>query len=827
LSILQDLRFAARLLWKTPGFMAVAVLTLALGIGANTAVFSVLDPLLLRKLPVRNPDELVWVHYGGTLGTSESSEMKDFQLYRSHNAVFSGVCGFSSIEPYDIDHDGRIAAARRMVVSGDYFTVLGVRALRGRLLVRDDETSGSGIPVVLNFDYWKREFGADPRIVGKTLQLGKVVYTIAGVTPPEFLGTVVGDAPDIYLPPWDITRNPAHDTSQIASRGIPGWNGMLKVLGRLKPGVTIDQAHASLEPLFQEMVRQSGLVPEEQRQAMAWLLVTPAGRGLSELRERFSLPARILMAVVGVVLLIACSNVANLLLSRGFARAREITVRMALGAGRQRLVRQFLTESALLAAMGAAAGLLVGAWTSRILVSSLATDRLPIVLESGVNIRVALFTALVLTACVFLCGLAPALSATRGDLAGRLKIQRAGLGRSFSRSRLGKTLVAIQVALSVTLLIGGGLLLHSLAKLSGVDTGFNRDQVLAVTFIGQEPSYIDPQVASFHRRLLDRAEHLPGVRSAVLSLTAPFSGRHLGINVTSDDFTVPPGDEPRVFLDEVTPGYFALMGIPLLAGRDFTAHDDANSPRVAVINQTMARHYFGGSSPLGKRFRFVEGKFPPMEIVGVVADFKYDDLRKRADDSVYTSWQQMRATSRRIAGTLNIRFDGKMKQPLTASLRSLIPELDSTVAAASIKTLGESIDESLQQDRLISSLCGAFAILALALTCVGLYGTLSASVAQRTNEIGVRMALGARAADVVAMILREGMALVLAGGAIGVAGALVLTRAVSALLYGITATDPATFAGVVLLLTATALATCYAPARRASRMDPMAALRDE
>jgi predicted permease len=807
----QDVRFGLRMLAKNPGFTAVAVLTLALGIGANAAIFSILDPLLLRKLPVQNPDELVLVHSAGSMESVDGSETSAFVLYRDNNNVFSNVIADGGMTEYQITLNGHTSAAQGDAVSGSFFPVLGVRPFAGRLLAPDDDHNSSGNPVVvLSFDYWKSMFGADPSAIGKTIPILNVPYTIVGVTPPEFFGVKVGNAPDFYLP-----------------LGNPPKAAWVNVLVRLKPGVSIAQAQAGLEPLFKQVVAQSNVPVIEQSGGMARLVLTPAARGLSDLREKFSLPARILMAVVGLVLLIACSNVANLLFARGAARRKEITVRLALGAGRWRLVRQLLTESTLLVVLGAAVGLLVANWASNWLLASLSTAHLHVALTAGLSGRVLLFTAAVLLLTVLLCGLTPALSSTRAHLGQDLKVQ-AGPSTTSSRSRTGRLIIVAQVALSMTILAGAGLLLHSLFNLETFNVGFNRDNVLAITFNGAAAGRTADQASTFYERLVEQARNFPGVRSAGFSSYSQTSGM-MGINVVLEGRPASPGQESHVFFNYVTPQYFETLGIPLLRGRDFTSQDNGNAPYVAVINETMARHYFGDQSPLGKRFNLVGGiTWPLMEIVGVVADSKYNDLREQTPDFVYANRTQMQAfrPSPRVAGVLDVRVNGNPKF-LIGPLRDAIHSFDSTVKITSVKTLREQIDESLHQDRLIAALCGIFSLLALTLTCIGLYGTLSFSVARRTNEIGIRMALGARPRDIFRLVIGQGMRMVTAGLVLGAAGALASASVLSGLLFGVKGADPVTFAGVSLLLIAAAILACYLPARRAMRVDPLVALRYE
>jgi putative ABC transport system permease protein len=796
----QDLPHAWRGLARNPVFTLTAVLTLALGIGANTAIFSVLDTLLLRKLPVPQPDQLVLPRAAGTLQSLNAWEWEAYEAFRDHNQVFSGVLAFSRASVSEMVRAGRASRAQVEFVSPNYFMMLGVRPLVGLL------SSQQGTPVVfLGFDYWKREFQSSPAAIGKSVRLGDRSYTIAGVAPPGFFGAAVGSVPDVYVP------------FDSASRSADWVN----ILGRLKPGVTLAQAQQRLEPLFQEIVRQSSVPAVEKRQAMARLVLEPAANGVSGIREQYSLPVRIAMLFVGFVLLIGCCNVANLLLARGIARERESAIRLALGAGRWRLIRQFVTESALLSIIGTAAGFLAGRWTYALLVAFLSTGRKPILLNSGLTNHVVLFIAAVSAFSLLCCGLLPALSATRLTSG-----QHIHLGRPSplsSRSPLGKFLVVAQVALSTTALICSSLLMHSLIRLETFDVGFDRDHVLAVSLGGHRAGETPAEVAHFFQALSDGVKALPEVRNASLSMLSPVAGREIGINVAVEGYQTAPGEETHVFISQVTPGYFQTLGIPLLWGRDFDAHDTPTSPRVAVINRAMAHHFFGGANPVGKRFTFVEGLHVPMEIIGVVADSTYNDLRETTPDFVYLGQQ----TARPIAGVLHVRFIGSGSRPLAVKVTSLIASLDSSVSIAGIRTLREQIDESLHEDRLTSVVGASFSLLALVLTCVGLYGLLSFSVARRSGEIGIRMALGAQRGAVVRLVLREVIALVMAGIAVGLPMSMAASRSISGMLFGLSAGDPFAVVLSIAVLVAVALVAGYLPARRAAHIDPMAALRFE
>ena len=800
-ALAPDLRQALRGLRNHPGATGVAILLLALGIGANTAIFSILDPLLLRKLPVQRPDELIRIGAAGSLGPMEISELSALPIYRDKNQVFSGVFAFAPPQNYEIVQNNQPATAKEEIVSGNYFTVLGVRPFAGRLFTEDDEYGGP--VVVLSFDYWKRAYHSDRAIVGKTLPLNNILYTITGIAPPGFFGMEVGKSPDLYLP---LTQTgPTH----------AAWG---QIFGRLKPDVSLPQAQTTLASLFQEVVRNSSLPKVEINEWMARLDLTNASRGLSELRTQFSLPVRILMAVVGLILLIACANVANLMLSRGIARRRELSLKQALGAGRWRLARQLLIESILLVTLGTAVGLLVGQWTSRALVAAISSGRLPVVMAAGINGRVLGFAVAVLGLTVLLCGLLPALSATRLELVNDLKVQEAEWAGP-RRSRLGNLLIVGQVALSVTVLAGASLLLHSLINLETFDPGFDRDHVLLVSMNAHD-ALRSANLAAFDEQLEQRIKRLPRVRSVSWSGFPPISGSEVGINITVEGYTLRPGEIAHALFLGISPRYFQTLGIPLLQGRDFTPQDMQFPARVVIINRTMASRFFGNASPLGKHLRMVEGNRPPVEIIGVVADSKYNDLREKPSDFFYIP------ASFFMGHTLEIRGSGNPRA-LAASLPGLIRSLNSTMTVTSVKTMREEVDESLRLDRLIATLCGAFGLLALTITCAGLYGTLSFRVVRRTREIGIRMALGAHPRDIFRLVVSQGIFLTFVGAMIGAAGATAATFLLRNQLFGVKQLDPATIVAVPALLLIAAIVACYVPARQAASVEPMRALRME
>jgi putative ABC transport system permease protein len=807
----QDVKYGVRTLGKNPGFTATAVITLALAIGANTAVFSVVDPLLLRKLPVERPDELVLVGSAGTLHEETISEYSTYEIYREKADVLSGVFGcnplgdFHTVNDTSFDTDGEF-------VTGSYFAVLGVRPFRGRMIAPDDDLGSNGIRVaVLSYDFWRKAYGGNDDVIGRTIPIRNLSYTVIGVTPPEFFGIEVGRSPDFYIPLATST----------SLTGRPPDEKWLKVIGRMKRGVSIERASAGLEPFFAEAKRLSKLPKIEIQQDFLRVVLTPMGHGLGEARQRYSTPGKILITVVVFLLLIGCANVANLMLARAATRTKEFTVRLALGSGRARLIRQLLVESTLVTVAGTIVATVAAIWVSRILYSSLSTTHYPLELKTGLDGRVFGFTAGIAVLATILSGLAPAFFSTRQDLAHDLRVQSSSSGQSLSKSRLSRALVITQVAICISVLTAAGLLAHSLANLETMNVGFDRDRVLGVTFTSGAKQLSGEQLRTFNSELLTRTNSLPGVRSVAVASFSPVSGALFGVNVQVEGRVAESSGRSHIFFSSVSPGYFTTMGIPMLAGRDFTERDTPGVGSVAIINETMARHYFGSANPLGERLKFVEGSHQPMEIVGVAADSKYNDLRESTPDFLYVP-----ATINRYLRTLVIRTNQNAKS-IEAPMRDVVRSLNSTVEIESIATMREQIDESLHQDRLVAALSGGFSLLALALTAVGLFGVLQFSVARRTSEIGVRMALGARPADIFRLIVGNGMALVVIGLTIGAGGAVAAGRLLRGMLFGVKGFDPLAMGSVVVVLGVAAFLACYLPARRASRVDPMRALRSE
>jgi putative ABC transport system permease protein len=828
----QDLRYGLRMLQGNPGFAAVAVFSLALGIGANTAIFSLMDAVLLKMLPVKNPEQLFFLERAGVRREdNEDSGLSYafFEQLRSHRDAITAVCATIGGSRVNVMVDGQAEVAQAQEVSGGFFATLGVNGLLGRTLTDDDDKIPGGHPVaVISYNYWQRRFARDPAIVGKSVSVNGHPFTIIGVTPSDFFGVTVGESPDLWAP--------AMMHAQLYPRDTIEWylnNSSLDLLGRLKPEVTEQQARAVLTGILQQtLVARSGAqLSTERRQALLRQSVAlkPASQGLSNLRKRFSKPLATLMAAVGLILLIACANVANLLLARAIARRKEIAVRLALGAGRLRLTRQLITESMLLALMGGALGLVFAWWGIGFLLALMGSGRNPVVFKLALDMRVLGFTAgaSLLTGVLF--GLAPAWSATRLDLTPALKDSARGTGGV--RLWLGKSLVALQVALSLLLLIGAGLFARSLAKVKGLDAGFNREKVLLVSTDPQMIGYRGRQIVDLYQRILERIKAIPGVHNASLSRDGLLSGSGgmssvfvQGRAPRREDNMLTPDQTGLQWLCSVGPEFFETAGMTILRGRGLTKEDDENAPRVAVINETFARYFFGNENPMGRRFGMGSESSEQMEIVGVVRDAKYNSLREPALRTYYIPYGQFPHSWRET--TFQIRTEGDPTR-IIAAVRQVAQEINANLPLYNIKTLAAQVDESLVQERAIGTVSSFFGLLALLLAAVGLYGIMAYSVSRRTQEIGIRMALGSQRGDVFRMVLSQGMKLVLIGMVLGLAASFAATRLVASYLFGITPTDPVTFVGVQILLLMVTLLACLVPAWRATRVDPLVALRAE
>jgi predicted permease len=815
----QDLRFGMRLLLKNPGFTAVAVLSLALGIGANTAIFSLVDAVLLKLLPVRNPEQLVALDSFSQRGEHRNFSHPLFEQLRARTSVFSGlfaaVDGTSRMEMDGPESGGQTEQAEVQLVSGEYFQVLGVNAVVGRMLTaEDDQTPGAHPVAVLSYGFWQRRFAGDAAIIGKSITLKGQPFTVIGVTPLAFFGEAVGRAPDVWAP---LMMEPplGRGVTRLNSANV-GW---LRIMGRLKPGVSEQQAQAALTLLLEQLKAEQSDVGQSARN-IARIEVFPGRQGLAEFRNQFAKPLRILMAVVGLVLLIACANVANLLLARATARQKEVAVRLAIGAGRFRLIRQFLTESLLLAAAGGALGLLFAWWGSRVLLVLGSSGAAPLPIDVELNARILGFTFAVSLLTALLFGLAPALIVTRQEVNSALK----ATASARPRLSLSRPLVVAQVALSLLLLTGAGLFVQTLRNLRTLDLGFAAEQIVQARVNPQVSGYKPEQLPELYRRLLERLNSAPGVRSASLAASGFRTGRSRTCCIAVEGYTHRADEDREIQILSVTPGYFQTLGLPLLAGRDFAPSEVSNNkpgefPKIAVINETMARRYFGQASPLGRRFGWGDKEVKyDTEIIGVVRDANYGNLRDRTRPLIYFPDQGSSLIVVRAAADATA---------LLTTIRQAIQAVDKNLEITSIRTVPQLLEQALVQERLLAKLAGFFSLLALLLACIGLYGVMSYDVARRTHEIGIRMALGAQGGHVLRMVLRETLWLVASGLVIGLGAALATLKLIESLLFGLRPTDPLTLALATLLLLAVAALAGWLPARRAARVDPMLALRHE
>jgi len=836
-NLFKDIRYGFRGLLKRKAFAAVAVLTLALGIGANTAIFTLVNAVLLKKLPVSNPQELVLFSDMTGEGTSVEDTPRSgkwsrfsyasYKYFRDHNDSFQDIAalrsGVTRLSVRQTDAQANAAArSSGQLVSGNYFSLLGVQAMRGRVLTPEDDKPGAEPAAVINHRYWEKELNSDPSVVGKRFIINGTSFTIVGVTSPEFFGERVRRPPDFWLPlalqPQVELRNSFLDNTQVY------W---LMVIGRLKPGVTMAQAQGSVNVQLQQFLTdQAGSELTDQRklriQNTNVELVDGSG-GISGLRVLYSKPLHMLMAIVGMVLFIACANVGSLLLSRAASRKAEISLRMALGATRLRIVRQLLTESMLLALIGGVCGVLLAQWGVTVLVNLVASQA---PLDTRADAGILTFTVGVSVLAGLLFGLVPAIQASRTDLASAMK-EKTRTMRGFGRVSLSAVLVVLQVAISMVLLTGAGLFARSLAKLQSEDVGFDRANMLLVGIDPRLAGYKPIELASLYQQVLERVSTVANVQSVSMATYSPLSGSQRSSSIVISGSTNDQDSEPVVDDMLIGPNYARTLGIPLLRGREIEIRDTASGPRVAVVNQTFVEKYFKDQNPIGRTFTFDDetDNGAPLEIVGVIGDVKSADTRKPATPSVFRPILQIQDQS---AYTVNIqiRTNGD-PAAVTAPVRQMINQIDDKLPIYGVTTMHEQIAERHNQDRLSAQLVSFFGALALILACIGLYGVMAHGVARRTNEIGIRMALGAKGGNIAWMVLRETLVLVAVGLAIGVPAALLSARLIATQLFGLSPTDPLTLIAAAVVLTVVALLAGYVPARRASRVDPLTALRYE
>jgi predicted permease len=816
----QDLSYALRGLRKNPVFTATAVLSLALGIGANTAIFSLIDALLLRSLPVRAPQELVQLTMLGRTGQPhESFSYPLVQALAAHSEIFSGLCGFSATSTFTVGAPGSLEPTPGAWVTGEYYETLGIFPAAGRLLTRDDDRPGAVPVAVITDGYWKRKFGRDPGAIGQPILIAGKPVIIAGVTPAGFKGANVGEAADLTLPLGVIRQLQSGENSEYALDTSSWW---LRVLARPHPGISQAELNARLRVIWPRIVESVVNDPGSRRRVEGSTLEnTAGGSGWTDLRRQFRQPLLVLMAVVGLLLLIACANVANLLLARATARQKEIAVRLAIGAGRARIVRQLLTESAVLSFFGAAAALALAWFGGRFLITELSSGQArALTLDVSPNWHVLAVTSVAAIVAGFVFGIVPALRGTNAGPAAAFKDQTAG-----SRYGLARLLVISQVSLSFLLLIGAGLFVRTLQNLRHLDPGFQRNGVLLAHVDGTQVGYSGARLAEFYLDLLQKVQPLPGVTAASFSLITPLSGG--GISQSMKVNGQPTGQE-EIYFNAISPRYFETMGTPVLLGREFTVRDSARAPLVGIVNETFAKHYLHEGSPIGQRLTlatqtgtgFLNQEF---DVVGMVRDAVYESLREAPPPTVYVPLiQRIRGG---IGVTLEVRASGSLAQVASALRKTLQPSFPNT--PVEVQAFTAQVEQMLVEERLMASLAAAFGILGLALAAIGLYGLLAYKTARRTSEIGIRMALGARRSEVLRLVIEDAFSMLCLGVAGGLAAAWAASRFVSSMLFGLTATDPSTIGIAVAVLGAAGLLAGFLPAWRASHLDPMAALRHE
>jgi predicted permease len=817
----QDVSYAVRLMRKSPGFTAVVVVSLALGIGANTAIFSVMDAVVLKSLPVMHPEQLYLLQPAGAKGDGAFS-YPGFEVVRRENQVFSETFNFSEGEQWNVIALGQAELMSGALVTGNYFTGLGVGPLAGRVLDPADDRESASLAAVISYRCWQRRFGLDVAAIGSAITVNGAPATIVGIAPTEFSGLAVGYPIDVWLPMAAQPRV-APRVALLASSDTWWLLGM----GRLKPGISEAQARAGMA-VVTPMVRRAMRISEQSAQdRFARIDLLSGASGLSPLRDELTQPLRILMIIAGLVLLIACANVANLLLSRANARRREMAIRLAIGGGRARLVQQLLIESLLLATMAGLAGLVLAWWSERALVGLLAGQRAGFALTVALDGRVFAFATVVSVLTGVLFGLAPALRATRLDPGGALREHpRSASG---GRQSLSKALIVFQVALSLLLLAGAGLFLRTLQNLRHIHLGFTPDHVLLMTLEPGAAGYTDARLMTLYQQVLDRLTATPGVRSASLLRFGLLNSGYSGRNVFIPGYAPVANGDRSVAFSLIAPRFFETMGMPL-AGREFGPGETASSPRVAIVNEKFARFYFGTDAVIGKRLSFRQQAPDDYEIVGVVPDAKYFRLRTESPRTVYVPFTQSQEPGR-VASTLErmtaVIRTAASPASMAGAVQRAVQAVASDVPIRNVITQEQQIDVALSRERLLATLSTLFGGLALLLACLGLYGVMSYAVVRRTTEIGIRMALGARRRTVIGMVLRECAWLVLAGIAIGVAAATAMARLVESQLFALRPTDPLTLASAAIVLATAAALAGFIPARRASRVDPLIALRYE
>jgi predicted permease len=841
-TLLQDVRFALRQFARNPLFTLIAVLSLALGIGANTAIFSVMNAALLKALPVRNPSELVILtdpnrRGGGTgleTGVRSVLSYPEFAQLRDGTATMSGLCaaevGLNRWQVRIADSSQEEAPGK--LVSENYFSVLGVEPAIGRFFAQEEATGPGKDPyTVISYAYWQRRFGGNPGVLGTPVNLYGTTLTIIGVAAPGFRGETVGEDPDIWLPMMmEPMAKPGRDLLHEDLSKEMAKAMWLHVFGRLKPGVTLAKAQAEIDVLFRGIIETgypSTLPPEQRKEVLdQHIVVRDARTGAFIGRDVLSRQLLVLLGAACLVLLIACANVANLLLARAAGRAKEVGIRLSIGASRSRLIRQFLTESLLLSGLSGAVGLLAASAGSRVLIVLLSGPTTPLTLSAGLDLGVLAFTVGVTVLTGTLFGLAPAIQGTRISLSDSLKEAGRGVTSSGRRLTFQKWLVIAQVALSLLLVVGAGLFLRTLWNLQAVQLGYPKDNLLLVRVNGLTAGYKDLRLAGLYRDIADRLRTLPNVHAVAYSGNGVFNGSDSGDEIEVEGFTPTTDDDRGAAFDRISPAYFSTLGVPLLLGREFSLQDTTSSSPVCVINQAFAKRFFAGRNPIGRHITQVFGyQKLTIEIVGVAKNARDHSLREDVPERFYVPMEQALGG---IPSSMyfEIRAAGEPEQMLN-TVRKTILNINENLPITAASSLGELIDESNAPTRMIAQLCTIFGGIALLLAAIGLYGVLSYGVERRTNEIGIRMALGADTARVIGMILRETSVMVAIGISAGVIASTAATRLIASQLYGLHVFDLPTVSVAIFVLCTVAGVAGYVPAMRAARVNPVNALRHE
>ena len=825
---LADLRYALRLLCRSPLFTCAVTASLALGLGANTVIFNLLDQVLLRPLPVKDPGQLVLLDApgpnSGMFNGDRSRRLFSYPEYRSlrdRGRMFDGLIARFPVG-VNFSYEGPAEAAAGELVSGNFFDVLGIRPALGRLLSPQDDLIKGAHPVaVMSYGFWMRRFGGDPAVVGKTVRVNSTPMTVIGVLPSGFFGVYVGRAPDLYVP------------MMMKAQMTPTWDMLedrtahwLHILGRVQNRAAAEVAVQVLyKPELEADITAMGSEPSpgfRQRFLEKKLLLQPASSGVPTFREEAGVPLWLLMAMVGLVLLIACANVANLMMARALGRRKEVAVRLAMGARRWDVVRQLLVESLLVSLLGAIAGIGLAAWTASLLVHNLPGDEGVNAITSDLDLRALAFAFALSLISVIIFGLLPAIRSTRPKIRPTLANQGTQLTGSLGHIRARRAFVIAQMALSLLLITGAGLFVRSLVNLRQMDPGFRTQGLVLFTIDASRNGYSQSRIRQLYATVRERIAAVPGVSAAALGDMIPLNGDHNQSNIGVTGTQAKQGEVASAYGEYVSPGFFATMGMALAGGRDFDGRDGADTPRVAIVNETFVRQFFPGDRGLGRKFAWGGGT-PNIEIVGVVKDAKYDDLHNEGVRQVYFPFQQSGSLADM---TVHVRTEAAPSLVMPA-LRAEMAQIDPNLALRDLTTMQDQLSRSLFGERILASLSAAFGAMATILACVGLYGVTAFSVARRSREIGIRMALGANRRRILNMVLKEVGWMCLIGVGLGLPAAGAIALLIQSQLYGLTATDPLTLAGSAALLVLVSFAAAYLPARRAASVEPNEVLRYE